>query len=312
VLVAGPSHFDRLEPLRARFPEVRFDWSGAHPPEGLAEADVLVAFRVPDAWIEAAPRLAWVHSSGAGADEVIGPALIRRGIAVSSSRGAFDEPVAEHAVALLLALARGLPVLTRAQAERRWPDFFGLPSAVELAGRTLCVLGFGSIGARVGEIARAIGMRVIGVRRRPRPHPAAERVVGLDGLHAALAEADALCIVLPDAPGTRMLVGRAELELLRPGALVVNVGRGSSLDDGAVADLLASGRLGGAGLDVTDPEPPPEGSPLWSAPNLILTGHTAGYSDHHPERPLAVFGDNLAAWIAGEALPGHVDPELGY
>jgi phosphoglycerate dehydrogenase-like enzyme len=153
---------------------------------------------------------------------------------------------------------------------------------------------------------------VIGVRRRAAPHPAADEVVGADALLEVLARSDALVAVLPDAPGARRLIGRAELTALRPGALVVNVGRGPSIDPDALVDLLREGHLGGAGLDVTDPEPPPPDSPLWSAPNLILTGHTAGWSEHHPGPQLAAFGDNLEAYLAGRPLPGAVDPRRGY
>jgi phosphoglycerate dehydrogenase-like enzyme len=293
---------------------VAFDWSGGEPPEGLADAEVLVAFRVPGAWAteSAAPRLRWVHSPGAGADRVLSPELGARGLLVSSSRGTFDQPVAEHALALLLALSRRLPVLAARQAERRWSEFFGLPEAVELAGRTVTVLGLGSIGGRVAELLQAVGMRVIGVRRRAAPHPAATRVTAPSGLLDALRESDAVVIVLPDAPDARRAVGRRELEALRPGALVVNVGRGSSLDHEALVDLLRAGRLGGAGLDVADPEPPPPDSPLWTAPNLILSGHTGGFSEHHPVRQLDRFGDNLEAYLAGRPLPGRIDVHAGY
>jgi D-2-hydroxyacid dehydrogenase (NADP+) len=273
---------------------------------------VLVAFHVPEEWIDRAPALRWIHSPGAGADEVLSPAVLRRGLLVSSSRGAFDEPVAEHALALLLALSRGLPALARDQAERRWADFFGHPGAITLAGRTAAIVGFGSIGTRLGGMLRAVGMRVIGVRRRPAPSPSADEVVGADALLEALARSDAPVAVLPDAPGARRLIGRAELAALRPGALVVNVGRGPSIDPEALVDLLHEGHLGGAGLDVTEPEPPPPDSPLWTAPNLILTGHTAGWSEHHPGPQLDAFGDNLGAYLAGRALPGAVDPRAGY
>ena len=273
---------------------------------------MLLAFHVPGRWLEGAPALRWVHSPGAGADAVISPELVRRGLLVSSSRGALDEPVAEHALALLLALARGLPTLARAQAERRWVDFFGHPEAVQLAGRTAAIAGYGSIGRRLGELLHALGMRVIGIRRRPAPHPAADRVVGPDGLLGALAESDALLVVLPGSPGATGLIGRRELAALRPGAFVVNVGRGPSVDPDALVDLLLEGHLGGAALDVTEPEPPPPDSRLWSAPNLILTGHTAGWSEHHPGPQLAAFADNLDAYLAGRPLPGAVDPRRGY
>ena len=312
VLVAGPRHFDRLDPLRARFPGVAFAWDGGDPPAGLAEAEALVAFHVPGAWVDRAPALRWIHSPGAGADAALSPAVVERGLLVSSSRGSFDQPVAEHALALLLALARGLPDLAAAQAERRWPDFFGHPGAVQLAGRTAVIVGFGSIGARLGEMLRAVGMRVVGVRRHPAPGACADLVVGPDAMLEVLAGADALVAVLPGSEGARRLIGRAELAALRPGALVVNVGRGPSIDPDALVALLREGRLGGAALDVTDPEPPPPDSPLWTAPNLILTGHTAGWSEHHPGPQLAAFGDNLEAYLAGRPLPGAVDPRRGY
>jgi phosphoglycerate dehydrogenase-like enzyme len=312
VVVAGLPGADALDPLRTRFPDIAFSWSSDDPPAGIAEADVLVAADVPGAWIEMAPRLRWVHAPSAGVERVLRPGLAARGIAVSSSRGTYDQPVAEHALALLLALARRLADLAALRGRHEWLDLSIVPGIVELAGRTLAVVGMGSIGGRVAEMAAAIGMRVLGVRRRPAPHPAAERVVGLDGLLAVLSESDALVAALPEAPGTRRLLGRRELSALRPGALVVNVGRGSAMDQEALVDLLRSGRLGGAGLDVADPEPPPSDSPLWTAPNLILTGHTAGSSEHYPRRQLACFAENLQAFLDGRELPGRVDAAAGY
>jgi phosphoglycerate dehydrogenase-like enzyme len=311
-LVSGPPAFDALDGLRERFPGVRFVYDGGDPPAALAGAEALMAFSVPERWIAEAHALRWVHSSGAGADEVLSPALRRRGLLVSCSRGAYDQPVAEAALAVLLALSRGVPAIVRAGDEGRWVGFRGIPGAVELAGRTATVLGLGSIGGRIAQLLAAIGMRVIGVRRSARPHPAADRVVGPDGLLGALAESDVLVAVLPGAEGTRRLVGRPELAALRPGALVVNVGRGPSLDPEALVELLRSGHLGGAALDVTDPEPPGADSPLWGAPNLLLTGHTAGFSEHYPARQIALFGDNLEAYLAGRPLPGRVDPDRGY
>lgn len=312
VVVAGPPNFDALDPLRERFPDVSFAWSGESPPAGLAEADVLVSFHVPERWLAGAPRLRWIHSPGAGADAALSPEVQRRGLLVTSSRGAFDQPVAEHAIGSLLALTRRLPDALEAQRRGEWLDFFGAPRAVEVAGRTMTIVGMGSIGGRIAEIASALGMRVIGVRSHPESHPAAERVVGVDGLDDALREADVLMLVLPDSPRAQGMIGRRELQLLRPGAFVVNVGRGRSLDGDAVADLVRSGRLAGAALDVTDPEPPEAGSPLWHTPGVILTGHTAGFSERHPHRQLERFGDALAAYLAGREPPGRIDPGRGY
>ena len=285
--------------------------SAADPPAGIEVAEILVSPAVPERWIAHAPALRWIHSPSAGVDQVLSPSVARRGIVVTSARGSYDQAVAEHAVALLLALARRLPSIAARAEGRDWLRLGEIPGIVELGGRTLTVVGMGSIGGRVAEIASALGMRVLGVRRTPAPHAAAERVVGEGGLLEALGESHALVMVLPDTPESRHVVGRRELLALQDGAFVVNVGRGSTLDAGALVDLLESGHLAGAALDVTDPEPPAPGSRLWSAPNLVLTGHTAGSSEHHPHRQLRQFGDYLAAYLEGRPLP-QVDPGRGY
>jgi D-2-hydroxyacid dehydrogenase (NADP+) len=181
-----------------------------------------------------------------------------------------------------------------------------------LTGKTLCVVGLGTIGHRCAELGAALGMRVIGVRRSPRPTPPAEAVYAAKDLCQALGRADVVIIVLPGTAETAGLIGRAELAALPQGALLLNAGRGKTVDTDALVAALASGHLAGAGLDVVDPEPLPPEHPLWTMPNVLITPHTSGLHRTYTPEATAAFLDNLRRFLAGQELVGVVDKTLGY
>jgi phosphoglycerate dehydrogenase-like enzyme len=211
----------------------------------------------------------------------------------------------------MLAWTHRLPELLRAQARREWIS----PVADEVAGKTLGLLGFGEIGQAVARRAQAIGVRCLALRRHPSPASpgdAVEHVYGPDELVEFLRASDFVVNSLPLTAETRGLLGAAELRAMRPGAVLIHLGRGPTVDSAALLEVLRTGPLGGAVLDVFDAEPLAPESPLWGLDNVLITSHTSGNSVHYMERSLAIFCDNLNSFRAGLPLRNVVDKGLGY
>lgn len=263
-----------------------------------------------------APRLRWIQSWSAGVDWLLepdAPVDLPKGLLLTSASGVHPVPIAEHVFALLLAVARGLPVHLRAQHEATW-DPEAAADVFELEGRRMVLLGVGEIGTRIARIAAAFGMFVTAVRHHPEgedPEGVA-RTVGTDALLDVLPEADVLVVTLPLTDETRGMVGAGALAALPAHAVLINVGRGEVVDEGALVAALQHGRIGAAGLDVFEDEPLPKDSPLWSLDNVIVTPHVAGLTPHYADRALALFLDNLGRYRRGEPLRHAVDPEAGY
>lgn len=258
--------------------------------------------------------LRFVQATAAGAGQQVEAAGLTPDeldrVAVASSSGVHAGPLAEFAVAGLLALTRDLPRLQRDRAGRRW-DHYATP---DLDGRTAVVLGTGAIGARTSQVLAALGMRVVGVNTTGRaPDGTAFDAVTTPGDLAALApQADVLVIALPATAGTAGLVGREVLAALPRGAVLVNVGRGQVVDEAALVDLLREGHLGGAVLDVTAEEPLPPDSPLWELPDVVLSPHTAALSPREDERIVELFVDNVRRLAAGEPVRNRITGERSY
>ena len=221
--------------------------------------------------------------------------------------------ISEHVLALMLAFARQLPALVRAQDERQWrpPK---ISTLFELSGQTLAVVGAGALGCAVATRAAAFGMRVLGVRRTPDGTlpPGFASMAALADLDAVLREADHVVITLPLTGETRGLFSTARLAAMKPGAHLYNVGRGAIVDSAALLAALRSGHLAGAGLDVTDPEPLPADSPLWSEPGVIVSAHSSGQTPRSWQRYEALLLENIRRFQSGEPLLNVVDKRLGY
>lgn len=274
----------------------------------LGEVEVLFAAIPPTGLWAGAMRLKLIQLMGVGADLLLPAPDLPDGVRVCGLRGVQAPEASEHAIAMMLALARALPTAFARQRQRVWRQY-----AVEsLSGARLCVLGLGAIGGRVAKIASAMGMCVRGVRRRPRPTDHVEEVFGPDALAEALDGVDYVVVTLPLTRRTRALIDAEALARLPRGARLVQLGRGGVVDEGALLDALRQGALGGAALDVFAHEPLPEDSPLWDAPNLIVTPHHAGLGRRYVERAVDVLLDNLARLEAGQPLRGIVDLEAGY
>jgi phosphoglycerate dehydrogenase-like enzyme len=308
---AGPD----AQRLRAAFPGVRFVPARESWKDAVAEADAAVlgyGIKV-DELLERAPKLRWIHTESAGVDRILTPRFLASGVVLTKSAGVHGVPIAEHVLALMFSFARQLPVLGRAQANRLWlrPE----PSlAFELQGQTLAVLGLGAIGQTLARKAQALGLRVLGLRRDPLAGPVdgVAEVLPISRLDEALAQADHVAICLPLTPETHGLFNDARFAALKPGAFLYNIGRGRMVDQGALLRALDGGRLAGAGLDVTDPEPLPLDSPLWQDPRVIVTNHTSGSSEKNPDRTLALLEQNLGRALRGEPLLHVVDPAREY
>ncbi|MCC6315698.1 MAG: D-2-hydroxyacid dehydrogenase [Thermomicrobiales bacterium] len=306
---------EQVERLRHAFPDLTIDvveW----PPDiaTLREADAAVLWQVRPEWLEAAPRLRWIHVGGAGVDNLPLTEIARHGVTLTNNSGIHVPNMPEHQLALMLAFARGLPRLMRAQTRHEWRDEATAREVFDLAGQTLLLVGMGEVGLGAGERAAALGMRVLGVRRRPDlPTPSfIERVYGVDALSEALPEADHVAIGLPLTEETTGLFGPEAFAAMKPGAYLYNLGRGPIVDTDALIAALVDGRLAGAGLDVTEPEPLPADSPLWDMDNVIITAHTSGASPHYWERATPLIEENIRRYRAGEALRNEVDLVAGY
>jgi len=278
-------------------------------PARAAEAEVILAGRWSEELWRAAPRLRWVQCWGAGVERFMSPEFVASPIVLTNARGIYALPIAEHVLAFLLHFARGLGGLVRHQLQHEWAR----ASVAEVNGLTLGIVGLGGIGSEVARRAKAFGMRVLAVRRRPdRPSPFAEEVRGSDALPWLLAESDfvALCTAL--TPQTRHLIAEPELRQMKPTAYLINIGRGGLVDEAALIAALQEGRLAGAGLDVFEREPLPPDSPLWDMPNVLVSPHLAGSSPRSHARLMELFCENLRRYLAGEELRNVVDKAAGY
>ncbi|MEJ7872532.1 MAG: D-2-hydroxyacid dehydrogenase [Rubrobacteraceae bacterium] len=301
---AGPPDWRRSEKGEREFLEM------------LAEAEVLYDFprgHVKDL-IRVAPKLRWVQASMAGAGEVAEKAGLRStGVIVTTASGVYSGPLAEFVMMALLQHVKDLDRLRRDKAEKRWRE----AHTETLRGKTLCVVGMGSIGRAVAVRARPFGMCVLGVKRTVREDDVAwedaDELYATRGLHAALRGADCVVVTLPNTPETYRLVDAAAISAMKPGAYFVNVGRGKVVDEGALVEALESGYLAGAALDVFEEEPLPEGSPLWDLENVLVSPHS---TDNVPgltnELQSELFRDNLRRYLDGEPLTNELDKRLLY
>jgi phosphoglycerate dehydrogenase-like enzyme len=260
--------------------------------------------------LRAAPRLRWFHTLGAGVDSLIGPDLATHDVVLTNNTGTYDVPIAEFVLAMLFTVAKRVPQHLRNQREHLWRE---RPAQhVELRDAVLLVIGLGSIGAELARLARAIGMRVIGVRRSQRPDPSVERLVPPDRLMDAARDADYVAVTAALTPSTRGLVSRDVIAAMKPTAWLVNIARGPIVDEDALLDAVREHRIAGAAIDVWSTEPLPKDSPWWDLENAIVTPHRSNSSPKMRERSLALFGENLRRFKHGEPLLNVVDKQLGY
>jgi phosphoglycerate dehydrogenase-like enzyme len=270
----------------------------------IGEADVLV---ISGLWrndlLASAKRLRFIQSIGAGTDQFSRDALEQHGVRLASARGVNARAVAEHVMALVLALARRLPEARDNQAKRHWRGMIGdlARREDELSGKTLIIVGLGQIGSRLAQIAKAFDMRVIGIRRDPRPGGGhADEVHAVSELNALLPQADFVALTCPLTPDTEKLIDADALGRMKPSAYLVNAARGRVVDEPALIDALERRQIMGAAMDVTVEEPLPASSPLWAMDHVLITPHTAGETRRYEDNVLAIMQENLERLWRGE------------
>ena len=272
-------------------------------------SEILVTWKnafQPEFWESSGLR--WVHLLSAGIDGLVVPPTAQGRVLLTNSRGIHGIPISEHVFALMLAFSRGLNQYGRNQTQRKWRQ----GQLTELRGKTLGIVGFGSIGREIARLGAAFGMRVLVVKRSPGAAAEVSRVVGPEGLEMVLKESDYLVLALPLTAESRRLLGARELELMKPSAILINIARGEIVNEEVLARALEQKVIAGAGLDVFEAEPLPPDSPLWQLDNCIITPHCAALSPQYMTRATDLFCRNLDAYINGDPLPTAVDLLRGY
>jgi phosphoglycerate dehydrogenase-like enzyme len=290
--------------------------------------DILFGLRAPDELVLRSPQLKWVQLTSAGAEHILkGLIADRTEVAVTTASGIHATPIAEYTIGSMLAFAHCLHVTMRSQLRHEWSRGSFMETADSLRGRSLGVIGYGSIGRETARLGAALGMTVLALKRNPadRTDPGwnPPDVGDPDGRIPAqwfgpsrcaelLAESDYVTVTLPATPHTRGFVGAKEIAAMRPHAYLVNIGRGSVIDEKALIAALREKRIAGAGLDVFEHEPLEADSPLWDMENVILTPHMSGARRDYNTDACRLFADNLRRFRAGQPLFNLIDRALGY
>ncbi len=305
--------------LRQDFPQVEVvhlkDYAGIE--EQISDAEIVIAWSLRPEQIKSARNLRWVHSTAAAVHQLIFPELVNSDILLTNARDVHGPVVAEHVIGLVFALAKRIPQAIRLQEKHVWGQklmWETLPRPREIAGATLGLVGLGSIGCAVAKHAFALGMRVIAVREHPEkamPDGVAQ-VFSAAQLETLLSQSDYVVLAAPVTPSTRQLIGAIRLAQMKPEACLINVGRGSLVDEAALVEALRKRQIGGAALDVFEKEPLAGDSPMWDIENLLITPHTAGLTEKLWERNYALISENLRRYLAGQPLLAVVDKQKGY
>lgn len=312
-----------FDQYRNAFPGIEFVDAGSPEAaaEHIADADVLIGLCTPEI-ARLGINLKWIQMGRAGIDSCAQhPEFVERGTVVTNLQRLFAKPIAEHAIALMFNLSRELYLYHEEQAAGRFVgdirDGRRTPkeTAWEVNGRTMLVVGLGGIGTEIARLGNALGMRVIATRNSRREGPDFVEYVGLaHELNELAAQADVVVSTLPSTAATRNIHNAKFFAAMKNAAIFINVGRGETVDSAALVAALESGSIAGAGIDVAYPEPLPDGHPLWSAPNLVMTPHIAGSTTdgRNRSRIAPLIAENLRRYIAGDALYNEVDLERGY
>ena len=285
--------------LKAKFPQLNVDLVDHHSKVGpyIASADILLTFapRLTDDVLKAATNLKWVQALGTGVDNLIDRPVLRKDVIVTNIHGIHGPPVSEAALGAMLALARDLPRAIRAQDHREWARF---PARL-LHNKTVGIFGIGAIAAELAPKCKAFGMRTIGISSVPRPVAGFDRMHGRDELGGVVGEFDFFVLLTPLTEQTRNAVDATVLAAMKPASFLVNLARGGVVDEEALIDVLKSGRIGGAALDVFTEEPLPPDHPFWAMENVIITTHQGGFCDVYIDYALPTVETNMQRFLSG-------------
>lgn len=282
----------------------------------IADTDVLVSWSLREAQWQKARKLRWIHCPASGANGVLCAGVVASAIPVTNVAEVHGSAVAEHVMALMLAAARRLDCARDLQSAKKWSMDVLWNSRLrprQLRGAHVLIVGMGAIGRRVAEYCAAFGMHVTGVRQdASKPEPGVERMLNFAQIDEAVPVADFLVLAVPTTPQTNGMMNAARFAKMKEESWLINVGRGALVDEPALVEALHRGRPGGAALDVFNPEPLPERSPLWLEKNVIITPHEAGFHQDMWEEHYTILSDNLRRLLAGEELRNLVDKKRGY
>jgi glyoxylate/hydroxypyruvate reductase A len=297
-------HADLGRRLRPTF---AWDQKGLH--QMLETAEILIGWEFARLDLHGhAPCLRWIHLTGAGLEHAAPFDWVPEGIVITNNSGVHGPKAGEYAAMAILMLNNRIPFHVANQSRARWAQAFPAP----VTGKTLLIVGVGEMGRAAAVRAKQLGMRVLGIRRGGQPRRHVDQMAGPGALDRLLPEADIVLVTAPLTPHTRNLIGRRQLALMKPGAGLINMGRAGVVDYEALAEKLTTGDLGGAILDVFDPEPLPSSSPLWRTPNLIMTPHCSSDAPDYADRTLDLVFDNVRRYLASRPLRNAVDRKLWY
>jgi phosphoglycerate dehydrogenase-like enzyme len=312
---------DWLAPrLRSDFPDLTVAQLPGPRYDGIereiADADACIAWSIRPEQFAHAQRLRWVHSPAAAVHQLMFPEMVASDVVVTNARDVHGPVVAEHAIAVLLALAKKLPSAMRYQRARTWGQqalWSEDPTICEVNGANILLIGLGSIGREFAKRARALGAYVTAVREHPERGPeTADAVAGMVELSQLLPDADFVVLCAPLTPSTRGLIDHERLALMKDSAYLINVSRGPLIDDEALVEALGADEIAGAALDVFPEEPLRASSPYWDLPNVLITPHTAAVTPKLWERHYQQISENLKRFLASRPLAGIVDKHQGY
>jgi len=299
--------------IKESFPEVEVEVveEDEVTPEQATNADIFAGFPKFIPKLHEGMKVKWIHAFSAGVDSLLTPEVrVNNEIVITNSSGIHAIPIAEHIIGLIIAFNKKFPVLFRNQPAKVWERQDGVS---ELHGKTVIVVGLGKIGSKVATLLKAFDCKVHGVVRSMRERPEyVDKLLTLNTMHAALAQADYVIICLPGNVETDSLFNVELFEQMKESTVVVNIGRGSIINQEDLINALKNKVIGGALLDVTTPEPLPEESPLWKMQNVIITPHCSASNPYTTDRAVDRLCVNLKAFLKGEPMPNEVNKELGY
>ncbi len=306
------------ERLQSAFPEIKFVQFENFDRilDEIGDTDVFIGFSLRPEQFTAAKKLKWIHSPAAAVHQLMFPELVSSDVVVTNSTSVHGPVVAEHAIAVLLALAKRLPRAIHYQRQKKWAQAIlweEHPRPREVAGSTVLVLGMGGIGNEFAVRAKALGMKVLAVRESPsKGAGAADAVFALSQLDEVLPQADYVLLCAPVTPATQGVINTERLGKMKKETYLINVSRGPLIDEAALITALQEGHIGGAALDVFTEEPLPPDSPFWDLENLLITPHTAAVTERLWERHYDLIVENLKRFVTGKKLLNEVDKRRGY
>ena len=305
--------------------QIRQRWPGmkvVHLPnyerviDELPDTDILVGYSLRQDQFAHAKKLKWIHATAAGVGQLMYPELRQSDVLLTNASGIHAIPMAEHILGMIIALARRFPDSMHYQAQSHWAQqeiWDGKPRPMELSGRVLLIVGFGSTGRELARRIQPLGMKIWGVTRSGRGDAQlSERILPVTELANAFPQADFVVLAAPETPETRRMVGAEELALMKPTAYLINVARGTLVDEAALAAALRARTIAGAAIDVAEEEPVPPQSPLWKLDNILITPHVSAASERMWERQMQLLMENLERWFTRRELINQVDLSRGY